>query len=454
MIPQTTAAEPPSGSKEPPSLCAMIHGTVIRLPYGAPSPSAALSAHVTFIRHAESTGNVAGLWQGHTDAPLSDNGRDQVARLAGRLARRPVFSRVVTSDLQRARVTAEAVGRAQADERWRELRLGEWEGLSIREIREQHPDVVEAIASGRDFSIPGGETSIDFYGRLTEAFDDLVSGLDDGDHVAVVSHGGVIQTIVAAVLGLSTGFPPIQLPTNTALTTIRLDGDRRQVAMYNDAAHVGSAVGVVRWSGTDVYLFRHGETDANVAERWQGRGDGQLTANGRAQALGLAETAPAMDRLFASPLSRARDTARAVAARHGHDVELRDDLVEIDFGAWEDKTAFEAETLDPEHFDLIYRQGQDLPRGRTGESFADSAERLARAIEEIVGSHAGQRIGLVTHGGAARAYVAGLVGIGFRGRHVLPVLRNTARARVVYTERGPLIAEYNVAPHLDDRSDG
>lgn len=445
--PQTIAVEPLSGSED--SVCAKTHHIVIGLPYGVLPPVVALPAHVTFIRHAESTGNVAGLWQGHTDAALSDNGRDQVKRLAARLADRNPFSHVVTSDLQRARDTAAVVGAAEPDERWRELWLGEWEGHSIREISSRHPEVVAAIAAGRDFSIPGGESSIEFSARLTAAFEDLAGRLADGDHVAVVSHGGAIQTIVASILGLATGFPPIQLPTNTALTTVEIDGDRRRLALYNDAEHVGDAVGVVRWSGTDVYLFRHGETDANIAERWQGRGEGRLTADGRAQALGLAETAPAMDRLFASPLLRARDTAAALAERHGHDVVVHDDLVEIDFGAWEDKTAFEAETLDPEHFDLIYRQGRDLPRGRTGESFADSGSRMARAIDGIVTDHEGQRIGLVTHGGAARAYIAGLLGIGFRDRHVLPMLRNTARARVVYTERGPLVSEYNVAPHLD-----
>ena len=128
---------------------------------------------------------------------------------------------------------------------------------------------------------------------------------------------------------------------------------------------------------------------------------------------------------------------------------VNDDLVEIDFGSWEDLTVSEIEELDPEHYDLIYRQGKDLPRGQSGESFTEAGRRMSAAIAAIVDKHPGSRIGLVTHGGAARAYVAELLDIEFSHRNRLPVMRNTARAHVVYTGRGPLLAEYNVAPHLE-----
>lgn len=407
-----------------------------------------MPATITLIRHAESTGNRAGLWQGHTDAGLSDNGADQVLRLGKRLTGR-TFTRVITSDLGRAQQTAEVIGPAEPDPRWRELHLGAWEGLGVEQIRLRDPDVLAAIAAGDEFAIPGGETSSEFAGRLGLAYDDLVASLEDGDDVAVVSHGGVIETTVARVLGFGAGFAPIQLPTNTALTTVRIDAGRSQVYTYNDASHVEDAVGVVRWSGTDVYLFRHGETEANVARRLQGRGDGALTAAGMGQAAALAGTVPTMDRLFTSPLVRARHTAQAVADSSGHEVVVVDDLIEMDFGSWEDMTVREAEELDPDHFDLIYRQAQDLPRGRSGESFTAAGARIAAAIARIVAEHEGARIGMVTHGGAARAYVAELLGIGFANRDRIPVMRNTARAHVVYTGRGPLLAEYNVAPHLE-----
>jgi probable phosphoglycerate mutase len=407
-----------------------------------------VSATITFIRHAESTGNRAGVWQGHTDAGLSDIGVAQLPRLASRLAGRS-FDRVISSDLDRTMLTAAVAGDAVPDPRWRELHLGAWEGLTVHDIRRRDPDVLDAISAGADFAIPGGETAAEFWGRLTAAFDDLVSSLDDGEDVAVVSHGGVIETTVARILGFSYGFAPIQLPTNTALTTIRVDGHGSQVFTYNDACHVGDAVGVVRWSGTNVFLFRHGETDANVAGRWQGRRDGQLSATGRQQATALAATVPTMDRLFASPLSRARHTAQALTAGNGREIVLVDDLIEMDFGAWEDKTVVEAEELDPEGYDLIYRQGQDLPRGGTGESFTAAGKRMAAAIGLLVDEHGGTRIGLVTHGGVTRAYIAELLGLGFADRGRIPVMRNTARAHVVYTGRGPLLSEYNVAPHLE-----
>jgi probable phosphoglycerate mutase len=163
----------------------------------------------------------------------------------------------------------------------------------------------------------------------------------------------------------------------------------------------------------------------------------------------LADAAPEMDRLLASPAGRARDTAAAVAERRGLVLQLHENLVEMDFGEWEDLTAEEAEALHPEQFAMIYRRGIDVPRGLNGESFADAGARLADAIGAMVEAHPGERIGMVTHGGAARAYVAHVLGLDFATRERLPVLKNTARARVLYRDHGPRLAEYNVAPHLE-----
>ena len=404
---------------------------------------------ITFIRHAESTGNHEGLWQGHTDTSLSETGLDQISILAAALGTQH-FDEIITSDLARARQTADAIGGGTPDDRWRELALGDFEGLSTREIGERYPDVLEAMAAGDDFAIPGGESVEGFLERLDVAFEELVEALAEGSRAVVVTHGGVIRTIASRVLGVGDGFAPIQVPMNTSLTRILIDDEGRRLQVYNDATHLAESVADARWPGTNVYLFRHGQTEANLTRRWQGRGDSSLTETGRHQATLLADAFPSMDRLMVSPAGRARDTARAVAQRHGHEVQLIDDLVEMDFGEWENKTAEEAEALHPEQFDLIYRQGVDIQRGLNGESFAEAGIRLADAIAAAVEEHRGERIGMVTHGGAARAYVAHVLGMDFASRERLPVLRNTARARVLYRDHRPRLAEYNVAPHLED----
>ena len=96
-----------------------------------------------------------------------------------------------------------------------------------------------------------------------------------------------------------------------------------------------------------MWFARHGETDWNAARRIQGSRDIPLNAAGRAQAETLAETvaalAPALSRVYTSPLCRALETAQCVADRLGCPCTVLPGLREIDFGDWEGKTWAEAE---------------------------------------------------------------------------------------------------------------
>jgi glucosyl-3-phosphoglycerate phosphatase len=90
-------------------------------------------ARLFLIRHGESEWNAERRLQGHADPPLSVRGREQVRQLAGMLKGRPM-ARVITSDLTRARQTAELLGyRAEPDAGWREIQVGIWTGRNIDE---------------------------------------------------------------------------------------------------------------------------------------------------------------------------------------------------------------------------------------------------------------------------------------------------------------------------------
>ncbi len=81
-------------------------------------------------------------------------------------------------------------------------------------------------------------------------------------------------------------------------------------------------------------LIRHAETDGNK-HRFVGREDLPLNANGRSQAASLVTKLKSqnIDRIYASPLERAIETARPIATARGHDVIIRPELIEIDFGS-------------------------------------------------------------------------------------------------------------------------
>src|SRR3989304_2196989 len=140
-----------------------------------------------------------------------------------------------------------------------------------------------------------------------------------------------------------------------------------------------------RWSGTAgrvARLSRHGESEANVAGRWHGRADGPLSEHGRAQAVALGERYLDVTRVFASPLARARETAEAFAASHHIEVGIRDDLVEIDLGVWENLTVAEISERHPDEGAAVFEHGHDLPRGGTGETSAGAGARLGAAIDD------------------------------------------------------------------------
>jgi len=157
----------------------------------------------------------------------------------------------------------------------------------------------------------------------------------------------------------------------------------------------------VRPPASVVTLVRHGETSANVDGVWHGSLDSALTERGRSQAERvadhLARTRADASALYASPLARARDTARPIAERLGLAPRIEDDLREYDLGAWEGISYAE---LAREHrlFERMRADPDWQPGG--GESARQVAERLAGRLAAIAARHAGERVIVVSHGGA------------------------------------------------------
>lgn len=131
-------------------------------------------------------------------------------------------------------------------------------------------------------------------------------------------------------------------------------------------------------------IWRHGRTEWNHTGRFQGQADVGLDEVGRGQAAAaarvLAEYRP--DAIVASDLSRARDTAGALAAVTGLEVRLDKRLREIHVGSWEGLTAEQIAEQDPDFADA-WARGVDMRRSSTGETSAEVAGRAAEALAEI-----------------------------------------------------------------------
>ena len=146
---------------------------------------------------------------------------------------------------------------------------------------------------------------------------------------------------------------------------------------------------------TILLLARHGETEWNREERYQGHADPPLNDTGRAQAEELAErlAAEPIVAVYSSDLRRAAETAAIVGARLGLPVAQKAGLREIEVGSWQGLTKAE---IDGRPWD--------------GETYEHHAERVTRALRDIAARHPGQTVLVVSHGGSLRRVQEAVLG--------------------------------------------
>ncbi len=152
---------------------------------------------------------------------------------------------------------------------------------------------------------------------------------------------------------------------------------------------------------TKLWLVRHGQTDWNLAGRWQGQSPKApgLNAAGRAQALSAREQLrdTHVSAIYSSDLLRARQTAELLAEPLGLTVKLEPRLREINLGAWEGMLADDIVAQYPAQMAERAQNPFDT-RAPNGESLREVAERVLAATNEIVKEHQDESILLVAHG--------------------------------------------------------
>ena len=194
------------------------------------------------VRHGQTVWNHDMRYQGHTDIALTDEGIKQAELVAERLAKEKINA-VYSSDLSRAFITAERIAQRHGVSvtgipELREIKFGEWEGLTYKGIGEKWPDQLPKLYSHPDeVVIPGGETFRDLKARATRAVESLVEKHPE-DTIAVVSHGGTIRTILCATLNIHLNHVWSIRQDNTAVNIIEYYGDRAIVSLVNDIHHL------------------------------------------------------------------------------------------------------------------------------------------------------------------------------------------------------------------------
>ena len=175
-------------------------------------------------------------------------------------------------------------------------------------------------------------------------------------------------------------------------------------------------------------LWRHGRTEWNVNGRFQGQADIALDPVGREQAMQaakvLASLAPVA--LYSSDLSRAYQTATALAELVDLPIQTDKRLREIHVGSWEGLLGSEIRAQNPDLAERLWR-GEDVRRSPTGESPGEVAERVAEVLGEIAAAAPdGSTVVAVSHGLAARVGSCRFVGLPFEHWRVMGGLSNCA----------------------------
>jgi broad specificity phosphatase PhoE len=160
--------------------------------------------------------------------------------------------------------------------------------------------------------------------------------------------------------------------------------------------------GVASEKATDVctlFLVRHGTTTMNVQNRYRGRRDIPLDAQGYQDAVDAAVrlSGEGLSAVYTGPLRRTISTAQIIADEaRVPDIRILHGLINVDYGAWEGLTAQEAEMYDPEAFKR-YRVSPSIAVCPNGERLSDAQRRIMEAIALIGERHQGETVAAVTH---------------------------------------------------------
>lgn len=165
---------------------------------------------VVLWRHGQTDWNARRRFQGQSDVPLDEVGERQAELAAAVLAQLDPDA-IVSSDLQRARQTADALAQEVSlpvalDSRLRETGAGNWEGLDREVLEQRYGPELSAWAAGSDLAPGGGEPRSVVAARMLAAIEEHSASIAAGGTIVVVTHGGSARAAIGSMLGLPVAY--------------------------------------------------------------------------------------------------------------------------------------------------------------------------------------------------------------------------------------------------------
>jgi len=201
-----------------------------------------MTTTVLLARHGQTGSNITGFYMGWSNEDIDDVGYTQAHCLSSRLTSLPIAS-VYTSPLKRAYTTAAILAKPHDLELkvlddLIEIRLGDWEGLHMDEIRQRWPELwQQSRIDPSGITMPNGESFNEVTERAVRVFETIVAANQDKQAV-IVTHDIVIRVLVAHVLGVPNSIYRRFEINNASLSVTRVINGKVRLITLNDTSHL------------------------------------------------------------------------------------------------------------------------------------------------------------------------------------------------------------------------
>ena len=203
---------------------------------------------VYLVRHCQTVGNLAGIFQGGIDTEPSERGLQQLELLALRFRNMKV-DRIISSPQGRALKTAEAINKfhglkVEIENDIREISVGDIDGRTWAEVPPLYPEAARAWnLDPAEFVSPGGETMREVFHRVSSAFE-RIAAENTGKTIILVSHGCALRNLLCHCFGKRIEeLDSVDFGTNTAVSLVEWEDGQCRVVYSNDVSHLPEELG-------------------------------------------------------------------------------------------------------------------------------------------------------------------------------------------------------------------
>lgn len=193
---------------------------------------------IYFVRHGKDDENYRGGW---SNLPLIEEGKEQVSKLAIYLEKNIGefnIQKIISSDLKRAKQTAEIINEnlnlpIEYTKRLREIDNGEIAGMLNSEVEKRFPGIYYKSLKINE-RYPGGESPIEFYNRIIKDFEDILEENKNIGNLMIITHSGVINIIYRYINNMkwSNKIKSIEID-NASIYSLRIENNKRKFELEN-----------------------------------------------------------------------------------------------------------------------------------------------------------------------------------------------------------------------------